>query len=610
MDEQFLTLVYRIIDDNLADEYFSVEKLAKDAGLSRSMLHRKLIKLTGKSATDLIMDKRLDLARELLENDTGTVSEIAYKTGFNSPSYFHRAFKRRYHISPGDVKKNASISHTQGDIARKSENLIPKERESKKVALIASVIFIVLMISGAIYYLSGKKSPPEKSIAILPFDNLSSDEENQYLADGLVEDLLNQLSRFEELKVISRTSSEMFRNKGNKSVPEIAEILGVNYILEGSVQREESNIRVSIQLIDARKDDHILSKQYNRNLSEVFKMQRDIANEIIRELSVYLTDDKPDEITRYETSNLKAFNFYQMGRYNVCRCSKEETLASIEYYRKAIREDNNYALAYAGLADAYRFMAQDGYMADRKAGRDSAIMLALKALDIDRNTAEAHTVLGGVFMMIDHKMEAAEKEFLNAIGLNPNSSYAYKEYARLLAMTDRPKKARESMNTAIALDPVSFTNRNLSSILYLKEKDYRKALEETQLSLELVKDHPYAVDRLPFIYLGLGDEKDAVESFRRVGPLKGEYTEKQADSAYLSSGINGLLRLKAETWSWIAGRAYCYALMGKNERAIEILESAINENQLTPFDIYQITTTNLTSDPRFKSMVKKFGLKI
>ena len=261
MDDEFLRKIHKSIEDNLDNELFSVEDLAKSAALSRSMLHRKLIKLTGKSASDLITEKRLIKAKELLENDVATASEIAYKVGFNSPSYFNKVFKSYYHVSPGDVRKGVVIipPEATSDQEKETHPIIPVR--IRRLSLFILLVLLVLAATGAgIYFLLKKNKPVEKSIAILPFDNLSSNDENQYFADGIVEDLLNRISKIEGLKVISRTSSEMFRNKGNKSVPEIAHILGVSYILEGTVQRESDNVRINIQLIDAQNDDHVIIK--------------------------------------------------------------------------------------------------------------------------------------------------------------------------------------------------------------------------------------------------------------------------------------------------------------------------------------------------------------
>jgi len=606
MDEQFLGKVNRIIEDNLDNENFSVEELAEKAGLSRSMLHRKLIKIAGKSASDLIMEKRLTRARELLEHDVGSASEIAYKVGFNSVSYFHRAFKKRFKVSPGDIKKKVFVNFNQESVNPTMKTEISnKPKFSKIIISVVLVLLAAIIVSGSIYFLSRKKIHNEKSIAILPFINLSSSEENQYFADGIVEDLLTRLSKIENLKVISRTSSEMFRNKGDKTVPEIAGILGVKYVLEGSVQRESENVRISIQLIDAPNDNHVLSEQYDRKLSEVFKLQGEIASAIVDKLSLILTDQQLSDIMESQTNNMEALNYYQIGKYHQCRCTKEESLASIDYYNKAIQADSNYALAYAGMAEAYRAMYSDGFVAKEKKFRDTAFILAQKALDIDKNIAEAHTVLATIYYMIDFDMEGAEEEFQKAIKINSNNSLTYKEYAKFLSIIDRPEEAREYMNKALSIDPFSFSIRINSVIMYRTEGEYKKALEENRLCLEIVKDHPYSIVNNIFINLQLGNEKEALEGFKKWGVA----SKAQVDSAYRLTGLKGLLRLEATTAKLWYDRANFYAFLGEKEKAIENLEIAFERNELTPWMLYQTELRNMKSDPRFKVIKKKLGLE-
>jgi len=611
MNDQFLILINRIIEENLSDENFSVEKLAEEAGLSRSMLHRKLVKLTGKSATNYIMEIRLNRAKELLEKDVATVSEIAYKVGFNSTSYFHRAFKKRYKVSPGDIKKKTTASQHHQEDEPNPANKIRNKLKLSGLGMAASLILLAIIISGGIiYFVFNQNNPPVKSIAILPFDNLSPDEENRYFADGIVEDLLNRLSKIEDLKVISRTSSEIFRDKGNKTVPEIAEILDVKYILEGSVQRETDKVRISIQLIDALKDNHILSEQYDRNMSEVFKIQGDIASQIVNELSVYLSDHQLGEITKSHTSNLKAFDYYNIGHLQYCFCTEEKVLASVEYFKKAIEEDSNYALPYAQLAPAYWFLSGSDYFTSRKAGRDSAEMMARKALAIDKNLAEAHAALGTINMEGDLNIEAAEKEFQKAIALNPNSSEACKEYAEFLNVTGRPEEARGYMNKAIILDPLRFNVRRISTILYMDEGNYRKALEENKVCLEIIPDHSVHLYLYFDIYLGLGNEKAAYESFRNAEIITGEHPVEEVDRAYQKEGIDGIIRLRISRQNSPIEKAYSYIKLREYVRAIEVLVKASDHNQLPPFELYRLNHFHpeLESYSAFAALKKKMGL--
>jgi TolB-like protein/AraC-like DNA-binding protein len=610
MDDQFLSTINKIIEDNLDNENFSVEDLAQQARLSRSMLHRKLIKLTGKSATDLITEIRLIHAKELLENDVATVSEIAYKVGFSSPSYFDRLFKKHFKVSPGDIRKGVVVHSDQPYTYQKKK--IPALPGQKLFSLrnVVLIIILVIVIAGVgIYYISREKEPSEKSIAILPFENLSTNAENQFFADGIVEDLLYRLSSINELKVISRTSSEMFRNKGNKTSPEIADILGVNYILEGSVQRESDNIRISVQLIDAQKDDHILSKQYDRELSEFFKIQSEIAGQIASELSLALTERQTDELKQKQTNSLKAFEYMQLGRYHLNKRTPDDLYASVKYLSRAIAEDPDYALAYALLANAYHILGWYDYI-DRQTGRDSAEYLSLKALSMDENIGEAHNVLGEIYYDYDWNYTLAEKEFKKALAISPNNATTYRHYGELMTILGNLGKAREFYDKAIQLDPYSYIIRFGSSYAYFREKKYEQALIEYKICQGLAKDNPGPIKNEFFIHVITGNTSAALESYKKYGMMTGMWTPDLADSLFYAEGINGLVkwRLKIGNWSWRIGEAHYYALLGEKDKALDILEQALKEGYLVPFNTADPEFENLHSEPRFIAIRGKMGL--
>ena len=609
MGDQFLGKIFHLIEVNLNNEHFSVEDLAQHAGLSRSMLHRKLIKLTGKSASDLITESRLIKAKELLENDVATAAEIAYKVGFSSPSYFNKVFKNYFQVSPGDVRKGVVTSPPQ---APSHQQMIAQHVTRGKISRLSSITLIAfLAVASAgtgMYFLLRKDKPVEKSIAVLPFDDLSSDRNSQYLADGIVEDLLNRISQINGLKVISRTSSEMFREKGYKTVPDIAEILGVSYILEGTVQREGNNIRINIQLIDAKRDDHILSKKYDRKLDEVFKIQSEISNQIASELSLVLTDRQKHALEQNKTRNLKALEYYQMGRFQSNKRWIEGYNKSIEYYEKAIAEDPEYGLAYAGLADTYHLMALQEWI-DKKEGKNKAVELALKALELDPDLAEAHTVLASLYTYVDWNWEKAEKEFLQAIKLNPNYSTAHFYYSCLLCITGRPGKAREHINKAMELDPFSFVMRNFSGRYYYDQGLFKEALAENKLSQDLIKDHEWAVSLDFQIYYHLAMEKEALESFRLYGRLFKQYDPAIAERVFEKEGLDGLVRVWIKTWPNTFIEAHLQAMLGEYEKALDILEKLIPDKNIDPVDLTAgYDFRNLHDNLRYISIMKEMGL--
>lgn len=596
-----------IVLDNLQNEQFGVSELAKMAGISRSQLHRKLTFKRKQSVSQFIREIRLKEAYKLLEKEDITASEVAYKVGFNNPSYFSNCFHEYFGFTPGEVKHHLSNSSnpTLNDKLKKT-NKTGFERYYKLVYVVLIILLLIIGFS----IVKKNKVPKEPSIAILPFDNLSSLDDNQYFADGIVEDLLNKLSTIDDLKVISRTSSEVFRNRDDKTIPQIASILDVNYIVEGSVQREGDNIRMNIQLIDALKDDHILSKQYNRKLDEIFAIQSDIASQIISELSIHLTSKKVVEITKNPTDNLDAFNNYSIGHLHYCNCTQEEIRESMKYFKKALKYDSTFALAYAGLARSHLRLSAYFWTDEPKSARDSAAFFAQKALESDGSLAEAHTILASLYFEVDANIPEAEKEFQIAIALNPNSSETYKQYAYYLNLRRKYDQARKYINMAIALDPLNHLVRSASTLLYIDEGNFEYALKEAKVLQQIHKEDSNFQERFFQIYLGLGDEKAAYESLKKAAIINGNLSEQSIDSAYNAAGIKGLMLYKLKHEKIHIIKAHGYALIGDMEKAMEWLEITYKDNCLGPGQLHWVGHANkeLLNDPRYISLLYKIGL--
>lgn len=603
--------------ENLENEQFGVEDLSKEAGISRSQLHRKLKILKGKSVSQFIREVRLEEAMKMLQNEEATASEIAYRVGFSSPSYFYKCFQQYYGFPAGEVKKLQLHAHDI-DITLRRANSKKNEHwititKNKPVFLwsILSLIIILVGFFGYHYFNSSAKLPAlEKSIAVLPFTNLSEDKENQHFADGLVDDLLNRLALINELDVTSRTSSDYYRERGKKIVPEIASELGVSYIVEGSVQKYDNKVRITVQLIDAKNDSHIWTDTFDRNLFDVFKIQSEIAIQVASALSTVLTDQETLNIQKNQTENVKAFELYQLGRFYWGKRIHKEYETAIHYFEQAIGKDPDYALAYAGLADTYYLMNWSFTdLGERMKLRDKAEELALKALELDPKLAEAYTVLATLNVFIDWDWAAAEKRFQQAFKINSNYSTLHHRYSEFLSYTGRHKEARKHINKAIELDPLSFVIRRVSTKLYFNRGLLQEALAEAKISQELNINNssPYRY-RFMIHYL-LCDDQAALLDIKQLEIVLGSnLSDHFLDSVYNKSGLDGLIRCRMELFNWLLTNIHFYSLLGENDKAMDLLEVAFKNGDPLPDVPYWYSPNNLQADPRFISLMGKMGL--
>jgi TolB-like protein/AraC-like DNA-binding protein len=299
-----------IIHANLEKENFGVNELAVAAGMSRSSVHRRLKSFTKKSASQFIREVRLQKAMELLQHDMATASEIAYKVGFNSPTYFNTCFHRYFGYPPGEVRKKCltenEVKNGQTPIDRveakpefttfEPENvrwIRFRRRQFLGISLMTILVFFLTLLWHISFLIDLKLPiiktlrPREKTIVIVPFKSLSNNPENQYFAEGVMEDILNNLFKIKQLKIISRTTGEQYRG-GVRAAPEIARELNVNFILEGSVQQEDGKVRIFVQLIDAGNDRHIWSEKYDREIDDIFFSQSSVAKQVADELQAVL----------------------------------------------------------------------------------------------------------------------------------------------------------------------------------------------------------------------------------------------------------------------------------------------------------------------------------
>jgi TolB-like protein/AraC-like DNA-binding protein/Tfp pilus assembly protein PilF len=425
MHKAFIQKLTNLVEANLANEKFGPEELAKGAGMSHSNLNRKLKTISNQNASLFIREVRLKKAKELLLNEDLTVAEISYRVGFGSPTYFNKCFHEYFGYAPGEMRNHVP----ENESVEETVKTIPKKRNRTKI-LIGIVVILVILVPSAYFLIKGieKENIKDKSIAVLPFKYLSNDTLNQYLADGMMDAILMNLSKIKDLRVISRTSVEQYR-KSDKTAATIGREQDVAYLLEGSFQKEQNQIRLIVQLIRVKDEHHVWSDNYDRRWDDIFTVQSDVAEKVADELQAAITPDEKQLIRKVPTINLTAYDFYQKGNeeYNKFIIEGNSDFSKIrnaeKYFLKALELDSTLALAYSGLAMTYYFKNRGNNFFSEDY-LDSMLMLANKALSLDDQTGEAIRIRGNYFYETG-KPEKAKQEYIKVLRLNPNDWRAY-----------------------------------------------------------------------------------------------------------------------------------------------------------------------------------------
>ena len=639
-DQAFLHRLTEITKANLNNEQFGVNDLAREMVMSRSSLHRHLKNSINLTVSQFIGRVRLEKAMEILRESSDSVSEVAYNVGFSSPAYFSHCFHKYYGYPPGEVKNrlateiNEELPTTQANTPLECK---PEKTKYKQVFLWGFVVLLVVagfvfvyqfFVNDSLFQAKNK----DLSIIVLPFRNLSENSANAFFADGIQEDILNDLYWITDLRVVSRTSAEQFR-ESTLSAREIAKKMNVRYVLEGSYRGNEEKVRISVQLIDAGKQEgHLWSANIDRELGDIIGIQDEIALQVASRLKTVLSENERQKIEKISTQNPKAYAYYLQARFLHHKTTSElrsgfdksGVVNCIKYYEMAIAEDENFADAYAGLANAWLNLSAWGFLGTHEGflkGRD----LSKKALEIDPECAEAHAVLGTYLVWAERNFKEGEEELKTAVNLNPNFATARQWYAQYLMITGPIEEARRQVNYAINLEPNFWVVQTLNSWIYYFEKTYNNALEACTLARDF---NPYfSSNEWLFVlnYAKLGESEKMKEQLKKIAE---HYTGTDdyasgIDQAYNKAGIDGLFQwmidvnknnpIKVEG---LNGHpfyiAWWYAILGNKEEAVYWLEKVMEEKRI-PYHYFNLICTNpdfeaLHDDPRFLKIVEHIGL--
>ncbi len=468
---------------------------------------------------------------------------------------------------------------------------------------------------------------------MLPLENLSGDKEQDYFADGMTEELITNLAKIKALKVISRTS--MMRYKGtNKPLPEIAKELGVDALVEGSVQRSGQRVRITAQLIHAATDQHLWAESYERDLRDVLALQNEVARAIAREIKITLSPDEQTRISQARPVNLEAYELYLKGRYHFDQrnLGPQELRTARDYFEQALQRDPSYAPAYSGLADAYVVLAFRGAI-PRAEGYERAQAAATKALELDESLAEAHASLAGVKGDYDLDWAGSERELKRAIELNPNYAQAHDWYAQYLTYQGRHDEAIAEARRAVQLDPLTRHFNNLLGSALFFARRYDEAIEHFRKMTELDPKDAGSYYMLGNAYELKGAYRQAIEPYKKWAALVEPDAKKWADEegflltepeakkhlaglkqAYSQGDMHAVDRyLKGEIErrpksfppEWMAT---VYARLGEKDRAFPWLEKMVAERSPGAFYLkVEPDWDPLRSDPRFRDLLRRMN---
>lgn len=407
----FIQQLEGVILEQLSNEHFGVSELAAAVNMSRSNLLRKVKKETDLSASQFIRQVRLVEGMKMLRESSLTVSEVSYQVGFGSTSYFIKCFREHYGHPPGEVGK--------GEEPLAEEKQQSSNRNKPVTLALGAVLVIVALV---FYFLQTKASTAEeleKSIAVLPFKNDSSDSTNLYFVNGLMESALNNLQKVEDLRVVSRTSVEKYRNS-TKGITEIAKELNVSYIVEGSGQKVGDQVMLNIQLIEASSDEHLWAEQYSRKVEDVFAIQNEVAKKMTEAIRVIVTPEELAQIEKRPTENLEAYDFYLRALGPYYSRSNNGLKQAISLFKKAVALDPEFSLAYADLAISYFYL---DIFKEEKTYTDSINNYADKALLYDAKS-DRSLVAKALYYMHVKEYRLALPILEKALEYNPNSATA------------------------------------------------------------------------------------------------------------------------------------------------------------------------------------------
>ncbi len=492
-------------------------------------------------------------------------------------------------------------------------------RKNRIMSLLgAAVVILLAIVALSILPDFIRREEEIPSIAVLPFKDLSAEQDQAYFCEGIAQDLISALTKLENLRVLAPTSSFAFKDKIKDKIG-LGRRLKIRTLLTGSVRKAGNRLRITAQLVNVKDGYHLWSERYDREIADIFAIQDEISHAIVAALEVQLADGGDTLLAGRRTDNLTAYNSYLLGRYYLGQRTAEGFQKALQSFDDAIVEDSTFALAYVGIADCYNLL---GFYDILPAGETfpRAKAAAQRALEIDRTLGEAFTSLAHAMEFYDWDWVTAERMYQQAMELNPGYAFAHQCYGEFLSAMDRHQEAAAEYELARDLDPLSPAIGSNIAGSYLMAREYDRALEEYQKTLELDPNFVATHYFLGYVKAHLGDDEGALAAIRKASYLTGDTTivlaaafayvhargGREQEARRLLHELNG--RAAVEHVSPY-GIALVYLALGQNDQAFEELEKAYKARD--PWLVFLKVNPlldDLRSDPRFVALRKKMGL--
>ncbi len=636
MDQVFIKKIEDILLVNLENEQFGVENLADELNLSRSQLHRKLNAINGKSTSQFIREYRLEKAMEMLQDNVATASEIAYRVGFSSPTYFNTSFNQYYGYPPGEVKfRNHSSSENEEGIqsSNNKASIITLQRKRFNQRTFLIVLLVIPLIATFSYYIfSAAKntiateikeevSTNVISIAVLPFKNWSGNPDLQYVCNGMTDAVISRLAKIKSITKIVPFTSVIKYNETDKSIIEIAKEQGVNNILQGSFQISGDQLKVTLQLINGLTNSQYWSAEYTGkwNSNEIFKVQAEVAENVAKEMNAEITDSEFNAIEKMPTKNIEAYNLFIQAEYKSDQLNKNAFKEAIPLYERAITLDPNFTEAYISFGEFWMLGGLIWGIVEEQQAWTKAKVLLERAYELDPTNYSITSFLNNGYFYYDWNFVAVENYLkkVNETEDSFESHLGFTDFYQKMGKFDKHLLSHENQIKKFPLDPWNYI-LNAWSLFLLDKKDQSHQLLASCEAM-FTDDLNYLMESSRLYYY-LGDYKS---SKKQLDDLMNNFPDRPPLIIWLNAvlaNVNGnsesqyYLNLLQEQYNTkVSGSpawfiALYYAHIKDYNKTFEWLQKSYNRHEVEMTWLKEEPLLRpLRTDPRYIELYDKVG---